>query len=108
MWECRYEIKGLGQRTLKTAYGVDSVQAISLAIEGARKWLHEQHLVFGGTFASDPYGLPRQLLFVLGRDENTELAALVDKEIEAFAERFLKMSRSRRLRQARERTGGPS
>jgi len=65
------------------------------------KWLQEKHLVFSGTFAFDPYGLPRQLLFVLGREENVELAEIVDREIEAFGERFLETYRTGKRRKAR-------
>ncbi len=47
-WECRFLIKGLGRPQIRTVGGGDSLQALLLAVEGARLTLDKSGAVSRG------------------------------------------------------------
>jgi hypothetical protein len=94
-WACRFEFRGLGKRELHQAYGVDSVQALTLAIEMARILIDTSRVRVAGTFADEPGGLPRILLTPFGRAETEEIHKAIDRASSRVARRLGRAGKAR-------------
>lgn len=96
-WECPFRIRGAGISILEFGYGVDSMQALTTALEGIRVLLDEK---FGspvwedGGPIIDHSGFQRQLP-LLGGVFTRRLERLVDREL------------NRHLREMQRRTARP-
>jgi hypothetical protein len=94
-WACRFEFRGLGKRELREAYGVDSVQALTLAIEMARILIDTRELRVVGTFADERGGLPRILLAPFGREQADEIHSAIDRASKRVARRLGRAGKAR-------------
>ena len=57
-WTCRFEMRGLGKRTVHRAFGVDSLQALALALEIARIYIVTSGVRIAGTWVDELGGMP--------------------------------------------------
>jgi hypothetical protein len=87
-WVCWFELRGLGQRKLHRAYGVDSLQALTLAIEHARMLIEQRPVRVTGTFTDLPGGLPRIVIVPFGRSENEEVHRALERATMRVARRL--------------------
>jgi hypothetical protein len=94
-WVCWFELRGLGQRTFHRSYGVDSLQALTLAVEHARSLLEHRGLRVTGTFADLPGGLPRIVIAPFGRAENEEVNRILDRATLRIARRLVREGKRR-------------
>jgi hypothetical protein len=84
-WACKFSVLGAGIEIREVAYGLDSVQALLLAFEGARRLIDGLPLALA--WAGDPNhcGLPRCVPLFYGAEFAARLERVVDREIERFA-----------------------
>ena len=84
-WECRYEIRGLRPALRSQAFGVDALQALSLALHAVRNEL--ERLCPGATWLDEPAfrGLPLQAPMLLPRKYEKRIEAVIERASNAFA-----------------------
>ena len=88
-WACKYHIVGDGLDQDGAAHGIDALQALMQAIEGARVALMEsidRVLTWPGGEPGD-IGIPRQVPTYVDRNTAQQIERLIDKEIAEWAER---------------------
>jgi hypothetical protein len=92
-WECRFLIKGLGRPQIRTVGGGDSLQALLLAVEGARVTLDKS----GGRFTwleTDPDkagpGIPRYIPTHQGPRFEARVNLAIERESKRYFQRILK------------------
>jgi hypothetical protein len=95
-WVCWFELRGLGRRRLDRCYGVDAMQALTLAIEAARMHVERATIRVVGTFADSPGGLPRVLIARFDQAGNQELYDALDRASLRIARRLFPRLRARR------------
>lgn len=82
-WGCCFLIEGLGKPILKNALGVDALQALILAIQGARVTLDETGLRFSWLEA-DPdrvsTGIPNYVPTDLGPQAESRISIAIERE----------------------------
>lgn len=86
-WVCAFEIRHGRVRQLERARGVDSLQALQMAIEGARVRIADAGHRLVGTWANYPAGLPRFMPYLFGAVAAGELDAAVDALVARQAKR---------------------
>jgi len=86
-WVCPFEVVGLGGRRSGAGHGVDSVQALIQAVEGARTQVLATGTRIVGTFCDEPAGLPRTVPSFFGRRFALSLNRMIDRKVERFARR---------------------
>ena len=97
-WECPFRIRGKGVSVLEFGYGIDSMQALTTALEGIRVLLGEKFgLLAWEDGLPDHSGFQRQIP-LLGGAFTTRLERLVDRE--------LNRELRRRERRTAKRRGG--
>jgi hypothetical protein len=96
VWMCSYLVEGIPKARRRIARGVDSLQALQMAIEGARYTLSASGLVCIW-HDSEPgeIGLPRSVPSFEGSDFAEKIERYIDRELKKFA-RVAKASRSAR------------
>ena len=92
-FRCSFLVEGIPKARRRVAYGVDSLQALQNAIEGARRVLERAGLVctwHGGQ--PGEIGLPR----AIPTYEGSGLAEKIERYIERELKKFLRMAKARR------------
>ena len=84
-WECPFRIHGAGVSRVEFGYGIDSMQALTTALDGIRVLLDESGLAFGWKLGRRPAGLwhgetgfARSIPIVLGPTIEQRLERLFD------------------------------
>ncbi len=91
VWRCSFLVEGLAKPRRRVAYGVDSLQALQNAVEGARHLLHTTGLVLtweGG--APGEIGLPR----AIPSFEGSGFAQKIERYIERELKRFIRAAKA--------------
>jgi hypothetical protein len=76
-WECPFRIQGAGVSSVEFGYGVDSMQALTTALEGIRALLDEK---FGSLEWKEDAGFQRLIPIGFGAAFSRRLERLVDRE----------------------------
>jgi hypothetical protein len=94
-WECPFRMRGAGVSEMEFGYGIDSMQALTTALEGIRFVLDEKFgaLSWEGVFPDDS-GFQR-MIPMLGGSLSRRLERLVDRELNRHL-RQLKRRHARR------------
>ena len=107
-WECPFRIRGRGVSVVEFGYGVDSMQALTTALEGIRVLLDQK---FGsvvwcedGGALVDHSGFQRQLP-LLGGTFTRRLERLVDSELNRHLRQLERRTSRRRARGRKTRAG---
>ena len=97
-WQCTASVDGLEARPiLKNTHGVDSLQALMLAVELLRKWLKESHcdLVWPDDGTPCPAGdIPHQVPMYFGEEFVDQVEQLTKREGPRFMDNHFKMLRA--------------
>lgn len=93
-WACEFQIVGLGEDRIRSARGVDSLQALILALEGIWHSLERsgRSLTWIGGEEGD-HGVPRAVPTFFGRQFAVRIGKFVDKEIAKFGRSKRKRAR---------------
>lgn len=85
-YRCSFRIEGLGDNLRQFAYGADSLQALLMAVEGARVTLERSglQLAWLGGEPGDT-GIPRMVPGLYGRAFAQSIEHHIDQEVEKFA-----------------------
>ena len=105
-WECRVHIDGLEPASERVG-GVDSMQALLLAVETLRLSLKRSpyRLAWLGDSTFYPAGgIPRQVPADLGEEFDERMEQLIERERQPFWESRLKIHRARRLEARKKKT----
>lgn len=88
-WVCRFQVQGLGSSRIRSAHGIDALQALLNAYEAVRVYL-EPHLPRLAWDAGGPgdVGFVRMLPTFFGPAFSARLSRLVDSEIRRFVTRL--------------------
>jgi hypothetical protein len=89
-YDCEYEIHGLGNLSVEPARGVDSLQALLIAIQALRHKLrpYRGRLTWDGSDAND--GLPSVMFFESPMNERLgQIIAIAEKRNEARVAQFV-------------------
>lgn len=94
-WECPFRIRGAGVSRLEFGYGVDSMQALTVALDGIRALLDESGLALGWKVGpgrhdifSEETGFARQIPIGFGAAFRRRLERLLDRELQRNLERL--------------------
>jgi hypothetical protein len=94
-WECPFRIHGAGVSRLAFGYGVDSMQALTTALDGIRARLEESGLSVGWKMGggrhdiwADETGFARSIPIGFGRDFRQRMERLLDRELERHVQRL--------------------
>lgn len=92
---CPFIIEGLGESTVQQASGVDSMQALQLAMQAIRKALlpHSKRLRWVGGQAGD-VGFPMAIPEIFGAKFSQQLEGMVLRETDRFGRSLERASRS--------------
>ena len=95
-WECPFRIRGAGVSEVEFGYGVDSMQALSTALEGIRAVLDNtfRSLVWEGVLPDDS-GFQRQIP-LLDASLSRRLERLVNRECENYVRQLKRRGAKRR------------
>ncbi|MGK3985562.1 hypothetical protein WME99_21125 [Sorangium sp. So ce136] len=86
-WACPVDIQGLEAAVRDSAYGVDAVQALQLAFEGARQTLKKSGLpVTWCDGEAGETGFPMAVPYIFGRAFEDRMERLIEDEIEKVVE----------------------
>lgn len=101
-WECPFSITGLGIRGIQYGRGVDAVQALSMALEGARVLLERSgaRLSWSAGQPGDT-GFYRFVPKFFGPKFSKRLERIIDREVERFG-RAIEMKHRRLPKSADE------
>jgi hypothetical protein len=98
-WACALRISGAGVSRFHISYGVDSMQALSTALEGLRALLDESGLALGWKLGPGPEGIwsgetgfARPIPIALGPAFRRRLERLVDRQIHDEVQRLERRS----------------
>jgi hypothetical protein len=94
VWRCSFLVDGIPKARRRVAYGVDSLQAVQNAVEGARRVLQASGLActwHGGL--PGEIGLPR----AIPSYEGSGLAEKIERYIERELKKFLRRAKARGL-----------
>jgi hypothetical protein len=99
-WECPFRIHGAGISRVEFGYGIDSMQALTTALDGIRALLDEAGLALGWKVGAgrdeiwhSETGFTRSITFALGATLRRRLERLVDREIEQHVRRLERRSK---------------
>ena len=102
-WECPFRIRGVGVSELEFGYGVDSMQALTTALEGIRAVLDKR---FGAlaweNVLPDDSGFQRQIPITFGRRFTRRLERLVDRECRNYVQQRTRRKKLKRRRPKRD------
>ena len=94
-WECPFRIHGAGISRVEFGYGIDSMQALTTALDGIRVRLDESGLALGWKVGAgrqdiwhDETGFARSVPIVLGPALKRRLERLFDSEIRRETQRL--------------------
>ena len=94
-WECPFRIHGAGISRVEFGYGIDSMQALTTALDGIRVLLDESGLALGWKVGAgrhdiwhDETGFARSVPIVLGPALKRRLERLFDSEIRRETQRL--------------------
>jgi hypothetical protein len=85
-WRCPFSVDGIDEPCDQVAYGLDGLQALLLAIEGARAVLDKSGLTLtwhGGE--PGDVGIPRMVPPSLGASFARRIETYIDRQVRAFA-----------------------
>lgn len=86
-WACPVDIQGLHEAVRDSAYGVDAVQALQLALEGARQTLKKSGLAVTWCDGEPgETGLPIVVPYIFGRAFDERMEQLIDEEIQTLVD----------------------
>jgi hypothetical protein len=101
-WECPFRIHGSGISRVEFGYGIDSMQALSDALQGIRVRLDESGLALGWKFGPgrhdiwhDETGFARSIPLVLGAALSRRLERLFFREIRLETQRLKRRSKQK-------------
>jgi|SRR5581483_608691 len=80
-WACDFQLVGWKYDRLRTAYGIDGVQALTIAVEAIRKALDRKKGVLPGDLPFE-YVFPRYVPISYGVEFHRHLCELLDNEIQ--------------------------
>jgi hypothetical protein len=85
-WECAFYLTNIGMTEIQFGHGIDSVQALIQAIEGARVFLEKsgKELIWEGGKKGET-GIPRYVPAIYGKNFTEHLYRIIDCELEGFA-----------------------
>jgi hypothetical protein len=92
-WECPFRIRGSGFALAESGYGVDSMQALTTALEGIRALLDE---TFGSVEWEEGAGFQRSIPISFGGAFSRRLERLVDRECKRHLRQLERRSSMRR------------
>jgi hypothetical protein len=97
-WECPFRIRGPGVSEVEFGYGVDSMQALTTAVEGIRFVLDKKFgsLAWEGVFADDS-GFERLIPSTFGVGFSRRLERLVDREFNRHLRQLERRNARRRV-----------
>ncbi len=85
-WECAFHISNIGMHEIQFGHGIDGVQALIQAIEGARVFLEKSGKKFIWEGAEEgETGIPRYVPMFYGKDFTEHLHKMIDSEMARFA-----------------------
>jgi len=84
-WACSYEVKGLARGLQGQAFGVDSVQALFMAVQAARAHVLDSGVTLTGVGSDEPGGFPRLVPAFFGLEFAKHVGAVIDREVASFA-----------------------
>lgn len=106
-WACPFRIRGGGLSIVDAGYGVDSLQALTTALDGIRVRLDESGLALGWKVGPEreavfdgETGLARTIPIALGPVFRRRLERLLDRELRAEMQRLERRSRAARPRRS--------
>ena len=94
-WECPFRIQGPGVSVVEFGYGVDSMQALTTALEGIRATIDQKFTSLAWDGLLDDTGFQRFIPITFGGAFSRRLERLVDRECALYL-RQLKQRRSAR------------
>ena len=87
-WECSFTISGLATPVSDSAYGVDAMQALMLALEGIRLALEAAPETFSWEGEEGDAGFPRFIPKFFGPEFSAHVGRLLDTELLRFSEQL--------------------
>lgn len=85
-WICPFWVSNIQMQEVCYAYGVDSLQALVLALEGIRKVLDNSGRVWSWIHAEEgETGMPRHVPMGFGRKFASEIEAYIERKTKKFA-----------------------
>ena len=96
-WACSFQLHGCGNSQVHTAFGVDGLQAITIAASAIRQRLDDAGNV---SSSESPYEFvfPRYVPFAHGLDYHRHLCKILDEEVEKKEQEIA----AKRIRRERE------
>ncbi len=93
-WACGWRVTGMRKR--KDAYGIDAIQALTLALQAIRQHLDTAKAKY--TWLAEPgnHGFEQTIVTVFGMDHARRMAKLVEHETTQFVRNEVKRRRQRR------------
>jgi hypothetical protein len=85
-WECTYTIDGLDIPHVGSAKGIDSVQALTMALEGIRVVLERSGKSFSWEGGDGDAGFPRFVPMAFGSEFSAALNRTIDQEVVKHSE----------------------
>lgn len=108
-WECPFRIHGAGVSRIEFGYGVDSMQALTTALDGIRVRLDESGLALGWWFGPGrddiwhgETGFARSIPIALGARVSTRMERLFFREIRLETARLKRRAAKRSTAKARK------
>ena len=108
-WACPFRIHGAGISRVEFGYGVDSMQALTTALEGIRVLLDESGLALGWKVGPDrrdvfdgETGFTRSIPIAFGPARTRRLERLLDQELRRELQRLQRRSKRRPAAKARK------
>ncbi len=94
-WACPFQISGVGMKKVQHAHGVDSMQALIMAIEGIRSSLEKsgKKLCWTGGELGET-GFTRFVPTFFGLGFSRRLDRLIDQEVKRFSHQVIHKYRS--------------
>lgn len=83
-WACPFRVVGLGAEIYEYGIGVDSLQAIMMAIEGIAVFLRDSKRSLSWIGMPGETGIRRQIPMMMGAEFANEIEAHIDAKIESF------------------------
>ena len=86
---CPFQVTGIGNSELQYAHGVDSFQALILALEGIRVTLEKGGQSCTWIGEEGDHGFPRYVPSFFGLEFSNRLGQIIESEIASFAGRSI-------------------
>lgn len=96
-WACAWRVTGM--RKARDAYGVDAVQALSLALQAVRQHLDDSSLRYTWLgLDSGNHGIEQTIFTCYGMDFARRMARMIERETTRYVRRHVLVRRQRRDR----------